>query len=208
MIVTLVGISGSGKSFWSKKLEKKGFIRICCDDLIEEKLSHELKKLGYTGIQDVAKWMGYPYEHRYKKTSAKYLQYEIEVMREVIEKIKTASDENIVVDTTGSLIYTHADILNQLSQYSKMVYLHTPYRVKRQMFELFVRDPKPIIWGDAFSLQEGESPKEALARCYEKLLLFRTDKYKKLAEIIFDYHLLRHERFSEDLLLEVIERYD
>ena len=38
MKISIVGMSGSGKTYWSKKLESEGFKRFCCDDLIEEKL--------------------------------------------------------------------------------------------------------------------------------------------------------------------------
>ena len=66
-------MSGSGKSYWSKKLQAKGFKRFCCDDLIEKKLENELKKLGYSGIQDVAKWMGQPFDTQYLRSSKEYL---------------------------------------------------------------------------------------------------------------------------------------
>jgi len=44
MTISLVGMSGTGKTYWSKQLESKGFKRFCCDDLIGEKLGTVLKK--------------------------------------------------------------------------------------------------------------------------------------------------------------------
>ena len=70
MKLSIIGMSGSGKSYWSKKLqEEKGFKRFCCDDIIEQKLSHELKKFGYSGLHDVGKWMGQPFDPQYVKRS-------------------------------------------------------------------------------------------------------------------------------------------
>ena len=38
-IITLIGMSGSGKSYWSKKFKKAGFTIYSIDDLISEKIS-------------------------------------------------------------------------------------------------------------------------------------------------------------------------
>ena len=70
MVITFIGMSSVGKSAWSTKLEElKGFRRYCCDDLIEKYLGPEFKALGYLGINDVSRWMGQPYDQRYKKTA-------------------------------------------------------------------------------------------------------------------------------------------
>ena len=85
LIVCIIGMSGSGKTYWSKKLARNGFTCLCCDDLIEEKLSPKLVKLGFKGTADVSKWMEQPYEIHYQKNAAEYLKCEIEVMQEILE---------------------------------------------------------------------------------------------------------------------------
>ncbi|MBD3202988.1 hypothetical protein GF327_01730, partial [Candidatus Woesearchaeota archaeon] len=68
MIISMIGMSNSGKTYWSKKLEKKyNFQRYTCDDIIRKKLKKILKKQGFSGIKDVSEWMGQPYEKRYEK---------------------------------------------------------------------------------------------------------------------------------------------
>lgn len=117
MKLSLIGMSGSGKSYWSKKLqEQKGFKRFCSDDLIEKKLSSELKKFGYSGLHDVAKWLGQPFNLQNEERSRKYLYFEKEAMREILKAIEHSNNynENIVVDTTGSVIYTEKWILEKL----------------------------------------------------------------------------------------------
>ena len=57
MRLSLIGMSGSGKSHWSKKLTAYGFKAFHCDDLIEELLTEDL--LGADGIPlSVGEWMG------------------------------------------------------------------------------------------------------------------------------------------------------
>ena len=56
--LALVGMSGAGKTFWTKKLAAEGWTAISCDDRIEEKLASRLAAGGHTGINGVAAWMG------------------------------------------------------------------------------------------------------------------------------------------------------
>jgi len=137
------------------------------------------------------------------------LELEIEVMQEIVAYLTNVSSaEHIVIDTTGSVIYTGKAILRQLAAVSKVVYLHTPSLVLQRMYEAYIKDPKPVIWGDAFSPKEGETNMQTLERCYAQLLRYRTKKYKENAEIIFDYHLLRHDVFDTNLLATILEQYD
>lgn len=202
MNISLVGMSGSGKSHWSKKLEKKGFRRFSIDELLEEKLEKGLKQLGYSGINDVSKWMRQPYEERYVRTSATYLEYEKRTMLEVLRHIETDRNyDNIVIDTTGSVVYTGDEILDKLSGLTKVIYLETPASVQKEMYELYIKDPKPVIWGDSFNKKAKESNNEALARCYPELLAYRTKRYEKIADKTLDYSQLRNKSLTLDKFL-------
>lgn len=206
MKLALIGMSGSGKSYWSKKLEQMGFRRFCCDDLIEAKLERELKGLGYSGIQDVAKWMGQPFEEQYPRTSQLYVDFEKEVMGEVMRIVERANDkENIVIDTTGSVIYTGREILYTLSSLAKIVYLDTPVSVKQEMYTLYMQDPKPVIWGNIFVKSPEETNSQALAACYPKLLEYRTKEYEKIADITFNYQRLHEEKYTINSFIEAIQ---
>lgn len=205
MKLSIIGMSGIGKTFWSKKLVRKGFKRFCCDDLIEERLNRELKALGFSGIKDVAKWMGHPFDVQYSKTSKKYLNYEREILKELIAKLENSADANIVVDTTGSVIYLEGSILRKLAKITKIVYLETPQSVIQKMFEVYINDPKPVIWGKSYKKKQGENELEALKRCYPKLLKCRSDKYKKLAQITFGHGLLR-ENFTVEDFVQMVKK--
>ena len=101
MRLSLMGMSGSGKSYWSQKLAEHGFKRFCCDALIAQKLRSQLTAADGAPVE-MGKWMGFPYEPGYRIREAQYLAFEVEVVREILEYLRntTESDEDIVVDTT------------------------------------------------------------------------------------------------------------
>jgi shikimate kinase len=201
MIISLLGMSGAGKSYWTKKLEHEGFRSVSADELIEAKLEEELTPLGYKGINGLGKWMGHPFEDRYERTSRTYLGFEKDVMNDILTQISQYPDsDNFIVDTTGSVIYMPDEILNELSLRTTMVYFHTPESAHEAMARQFFTDPKPLIWGSSFSQSEGESQEQALARCYPELLLDRTARYQKLAHVTLGYDQLR----SSDMTAKVI----
>lgn len=197
MHITLIGMSNSGKSFWSKKLEEKGFFRLSSDDYIEEKLEKELNNLGYSGLADVSKWLGQPYEERHKINSKIYLGFETESLRTFIDQVQNEhADKNVVIDTTGSVIYTGAGILNQLKKFTKIIYLDTPSKVQHKMYLSYIKEPKPVLWGDNYYKLDGESDSDALKRCYPEFLRYRVSQYRLWADITLDYHLLRNDTFG------------
>lgn len=205
MIISLVGMSGSGKSAWAKILgREKGFKRYCCDDLIEEKLAPELAKLGFHGINDVSRWMGQPYDERYAETNKKYLDFEAQSLREVLSEIqKMDKDINVVVDATGSVIYLPEELLGDLKKLTRIIYLKTPESIMEQMIARYVADPKPVIWGNLYQPEESETKEETLKRCYPGLLRYRAGLYDKLADIRLDYEVRRAENFTPDDFLEL-----
>ncbi|MFQ5799980.1 MAG: hypothetical protein ACE5H0_14990, partial [Bacteroidota bacterium] len=124
----MIGMSGTGKTHWANKLEEKGFRKFSCDELIEVRLREDLFKEGLKGgINDVSRWMGQPYEERYAQRSRRYLELEAETLTEILQQIENdlPSDVDVVVDTTGSVIYMHEDILNKLTTLTRIVYLET-----------------------------------------------------------------------------------
>lgn len=217
MIISLVGMSGSGKTYWSKKLTDQGFSHICCDDLIEYKLVKELVELGYSGIKGVAQWLGQPYEQQFHKNQEKFMQSETEVMNEIFGQIKSgifghrvskkskkSKNKNVVIDTGGSVIYTGKHIMKQLKKCTTIVYLKMPQFLQEKMFKLYLDDPKPVIWKNSFKKYKGESNEQALKRCYPELLKYRVRLYKKYADIVLDVGILKNNSFTIQNFLEAI----
>jgi shikimate kinase len=203
MRLSLVGMSGSGKSYWSKKLSNSGFRRFCCDDMIAARLTLDLgKKHGNIGA--VGRWMGFPFEPQYKEREAKYLACEMEVMSQILGELAKAEDhpgKNIVVDTTGSVIYTSEAILARLRDCTTVVHLSTPLEIQKVKLESYIRKPRPILWRDLFIRRRGETNEQVLARCYPLLLASRETQYKKLAHVTISYYRHRTGQFGvEDFL--------
>ena len=61
MRISLIGMAGAGKTYWSIKLAQQGFRRFCCDDLIAAKLAPDLKRPDGSTM-GMGEWMGFPYE--------------------------------------------------------------------------------------------------------------------------------------------------
>ena len=201
--IALIGMSGAGKSYWAQQLARFGYAHICCDDLIEKKLASLLKKHGYKGIQDVSRWLGQPYESQYNANQSHYLRCERSVIRKIIGLIqKRKLDCRTVIDTTGSVIYVDPALCNLLKKYTRVVYLYTPAKVRKEMFEQYLRDPKPVLWGNMFEKRNNENNRSALARCYPKLLAYRTNRYKQYAHATIPYHRLRSPEFSAENFIQ------
>ena len=130
-------MSNIGKSHWAKRLAaESGFEWVDCDLMVEQRLTAQLAEFNYKGIEGVAEWMGHPFDPQYPETSRIYIDCEKAVMLEVIDKLCTTPPDSkpLVVDTTGSVIYTGADIAEQLGKLSRIVYLEASPRTCRRAF--------------------------------------------------------------------------
>jgi shikimate kinase len=183
--LALIGMSGSGKTFWTRKLAAAGWKAVSCDDLIEKRLAPRLAAGGYTGINGVAAWMGWPDSPTYAKREAEYLAEEIAVMDEFLNQLEAdaggAPEAPIVLDTTGSVIYAQTNLLMRLRRQMTVVHLASTEREQQLLVERYLHDPKPVLWRGAFHVQDQESPRETVARCYPLLIAVRRKSYETLA---------------------------
>lgn len=184
--LTLIGMSNVGKSHWSRRLaEVASFNRTSIDDLIEQELGATLHEAGYSGgIEDVAKWMGQPYEPQSEENQQKYLHLEEKMMLKTIKRAANPPlDGNVVVDTTGSVVHIEEEIARELAKHSTVVYLMATPEMQDEMFVKYMQEPKPVVWGGMFSQEGGEVPTAALARSYPKLLEHRSKLYQSIAHV-------------------------
>jgi shikimate kinase len=204
MRLSLMGMAGSGKSHWSRKLAQHGFRHLCCDDMIEAKLAPRLMRSDGATMK-VAEWMGFPYEPDYKERESQYLSYETEVMREILEYLENTPEERIVVDTTGSVIYTGEEILTRLQRFTTIVYLATPPEVQEQLLNAYISNPHPMLWRGIFSKERNETEEEALARCYPRLFFARKRLYERYAEVTVGYYKRREKSFGLNDFLRAVK---
>jgi shikimate kinase len=179
--LALIGMSGAGKTFWTKKLAAQGRPSMSCDDRIEQRLAPRLAAGGYTGINGVAAWMGWPDNPTYAEREAQYLAEEIATLDEILTGLERNPDRELILDTTGSVIYTGNNLLLRLRRQMTVVYLAASAEERQLLIERYLNDPKPVLWRGAFLPKAGETPRETVARCYPALIEARRRSYEALA---------------------------
>ena len=207
MRLSLIGMSGSGKSLWSAKFSEIGFRRFCCDDLILERLASELIRPDGSTME-LGEWMGFPYESKYREREARYLVYEIEVLNKILQYLESEDkdvEKDIVVDTTGSVIYTGEDILKRLRQCTTVVHLSTPLEIQELMLKAYIANQRPVLWRNFFVRETGETNETALAKCYQRLLSSRERLYEQHAHVTIDYYRLIKRGFGVSDLLQILD---
>ena len=179
--LALVGMSGAGKSYWTKRLAAENIPAISCDSQIEARLAHTLQDGGFQGINGVAAWMGWPDSPEYAERESQYLAEEIASLDEVLTSLEKDPQRELVLDTTGSVIYTGNNLLFRLRKLMTVVYLAASNEEHELLIQRYLADPKPVLWRGAFQPRNGESPHNTVARCYPALLAARRQGYQALA---------------------------
>ena len=205
MRLALIGMSGSGKTFWTKKLAEKGAPAVFCDDKIERRLAPRLGPGGYSGINGVAAWMGWPDSPTYAEREAEYLAEEIHTLDEVLQELEENPEKSLVLDTTGSVIYAGNLLLMRLRRQTTIVYLGATEQERQLLIERYLSDPKPVLWRGAFQPKSGETPRETVARCYPALIEARRRSYEALAHCTLQVAALRDASRDADTFLKMIQ---
>ncbi len=203
--LALAGMSGTGKTFWTKKLAANGYRAISCDDRIEEKFAPKLAAEGFAGINGVATWMGWPDSPTYAEREAEYLAQEIRTLDEVLTSLEKQPEQSLVLDTTGSVIYAGNNLLMRLRRQLTIVYLATPAEEQQLLIERYLNDPKPVLWRGAFQPKAGEKPRETVARCYPALIAARRQSYEALAHCTLQVAALRDGSLDALAFLKMIQ---
>jgi hypothetical protein len=212
--VAFIGMSGTGKTFWSRRLAQTGRPAFCCDDSIEQRLRDRLRTGGYVGISGVASWMGWPDSPTYAQREAEYLAAEIATLDEVLTELEDDPQRQLILDTTGSVVYTGNHLLYRLRRLLTVVYLAASEQERQLLVERYLSDPKPVLWRGAFHPRAGETPKDTVARCYPALLAARQQSYQALAHCSLSVAELRelaksaesHAQNPGELFLDAIRR--
>lgn len=189
--LALIGMSGAGKTFWTRRLAASGYPATSCDDRIEAKLGPRLATGGYSGINGVAAWMGWPNTSTYLERESDYLTLENDALDEVLTDLERSREKSLVLDTTGSVIYTGNNLLLRLRRQMKVVYLAASAEERELLIERYLKDPKPVLWRGAFQAKSGETPHETVARCYPMLIAARRQSYEALAHCTLQVAELR-----------------
>ena len=204
--IALIGMSGAGKTFWSRLLAEAGTPAISCDDCIEAKLAPQLAAGGYSGINGVAAWMGWPDSPAYAEREAEYLAQEISTLDEILSGLERDARKSLVLDTTGSVIYTGNHLLHRLRKLMTVVYLAASETEQQLLIERYLNDPKPVLWRGAFQARPGEASRETVARCYPHLMHARRQSYAALAHTTLEVAALRELPHTADAFLAMLRK--
>ena len=179
--LALIGMSGAGKSYWTTRIAAAGYPAISCDTEIENRLKPALATGGHQGINGVAAWMGWPHLPTYREREAAYLSEEIAVLDEVLTDLEKNPGHELVLDTSGSVIYVGNHLLHRLRKQMLVVYLSASLDEQQLLIRRYLEDPKPVLWRGAFQARVGETPHDTVARCYPALIAARRQSYEALA---------------------------
>ncbi|NES97625.1 MAG: hypothetical protein F6K32_20905 [Desertifilum sp. SIO1I2] len=203
MIITFIGMSNIGKSYWSKQLTTLGFERFDCDKKIATKLSQQLREPTIS-LQTIGNWLGFPDTANFQKREAQYLACEAEVMQEAIEYSIENRDRNLVIDTGGSAIYIGEEVFTKLRAFGEIVYLTIPPEVHQTMLQGYLNRPKPLIWNGVFQPMPNEGKHETFSRCYSQLIAQRDRLYENVCTLKLNYNFYRQSSLAAENFLQHI----
>ena len=87
----------------------------------------------------------------------------------------------LVLDTSGSVIYVGNHLLHRLRKQMLVVYLSASRDEQQLLIRRYLEDPKPVLWRGAFQPRAEETPHDTVARCYPALIAARRQSYEALA---------------------------
>ncbi len=206
--ITLMGMSGTGKSYIASKLEGWGWHNHSCDYLIgTEYLKEELAgaSLAVDDISALSNFLG-------KLGSSKKNGFSLEKFRlrqkayydaeckslEMAVQMLTQTDKNFVNDSTGSLCeIEELDFIKSVGENTLFVYLKSDLEHEKEILKRATQYPKPLFFPanfltekvDEFILEqnlnsiEDIDPDEFSRWVFPKLFEARKPKYQRLADL-------------------------
>jgi shikimate kinase len=127
-------------------------------------------------------------------------------MGEALDEIQASNEEGIILDTTGSAVYTGEAICRRMQSLTTVVYLEAGPAEEQVLIARYLSDPKPVLWGDAYVPLPGESTPDAIARCYPQLIAQRKKLYENYAHHVVSMEVLRNADVSARDFLELLNR--
>lgn len=177
-----VGMSNGGKSYRSRVLrDEEGFLWYHVDDEIQA-------ALGFDDIEGIASWLGYPGDERYTEHERAYLELENRFTRNASMQ---ANGQNLVFDTTGSVVHLEPDTLALLRENTLVVHLDVGDSSLEELIQRFYTEPKPVAWCGYYHEGQGETTEAAIQHSYPGLLAERLKRYRELAHMSIPVSQLR-----------------
>lgn len=205
--ITLIGMSGVGKTYISGQLEKWGWARFSCDYAIGTKYLADALG-GYMDSPEdmdaLFKYIGMPGDPKkgghvmakYKRHQQGYYDAECQSIAEAVVEAEER-DKNFVHDSTGSLCeIMDEDLIKRIGGATLFVYLKASAEEENVVLERARSVPKPLFFPpdkfddwvkqyldkEGLAMPEQMDPQEFSRWVFPKLFQSRLPKYQALAD--------------------------
>src|SRR5260370_24732637 len=149
--------------------------------------------------------MGWRDSATYTERESEYLAEEIHSLDEILSELEKQPQKSLVLDTTGSIIYTGNNLLMRLRRQMTIVHLAASAEEQQLLIERYLNEPKPVLWRGAFQPREGETPRETGARCYPAQIAARRPSYEALAHCTLQVAALHDATLDAPPFLKMIQ---
>ena len=204
--IIFLGMSGSGKTFWSKKIATDfQYDHIEVDDLIGH--NSELADLiapypGNDNAEKMGNFFGMPWNDDFQEKEKTYLNIEKKILH------AHKQSQGSIIDLSGSAIY-HPQELKALAKTGLVIYLETNNDRVDEMLATYLKHPKPVCWNNLFLPNQGEDNETALKRCYPNLLNDRAKQYAEYADLTIPHSMHKAAQTTDDfvqIIRETLQR--
>lgn len=207
--ITLIGMSGVGKSYLSELLQKQGWYSHSCDYLIgtrylAEELGAFAQDMSADDISALSRFIGQLGNvskgglgmDEFCRRQDLYKEAEVRSLIEA-ERVIAGRDENVVIDSTGSICELGADEeLEALARQSVFIYLKVRPEHHDEILRRALDYPKPLYYERGFLLERVDTylaernlsdvgeiePMAFLRWVFPYLFEARLSKYQSLAD--------------------------
>lgn len=192
--IAFIGMSNIGKSYTAERLsESHNFELIEVDRIIWE-------SLGEGSMADFARWQGQPYSDGYAEREARSIRIENDATKTALTRL----GGNALLDTTGSVIYAHDDVLADLSARCLVVHIRADATDIARLQDDYFDTPKPLIWFGHFKADPDKSDRQNIRDCYPALLASRQTRYRALADISLPSQFILDPNTSMDDVMDAM----
>lgn len=208
--ITLIGMSGAGKSYLSEKLAGWGWFNYSCDYLIGTKylkeVAAEAGNISPGDIRSLSAFVGRIGNRKkggfgleeFRQRQKLYYKAECDALRDMGKSLESAkaAGKNFVNDSAGSLCEIEdEELINGLGKQTLFVYLKISQQDHAELLERAIREPKPLYFPPGFFDERRQAymdkfdigavdnidPDEFLRWIFPYLFEARLPKYKELA---------------------------
>ncbi len=213
-----IGMSGIGKSYWTKQLSQIGFSTIDCDAEVIKEVSKQAQ-IPFSTLSEAGTWLQLPHQEGFEQREALFMQCEKQVIEQLLDKnFDNNIDSNVnnhqqklientryIIDMGGSVIYTGDEVLAKLKNNLLLIFFDASEEVYKQMLANYFANPCPVLWKGQFKQQEGQSIADAFIESYANLINYRRKMYLELADIVIPYNVHRQANWKAEDFLAWIE---